>query len=226
MTARHDLIWLSGAGWDAAQRAATPAQQPILAHWRQAGWPATVRRRDADATPQQVCLGLTLPIDASGAARVRLGLRCMEADVARWRRPLTLQEAAQALPPAWRDAYAGLERQAAVDRLDIRVYGSLALQALSGAPYLTARSDIDLAFFPLDAAQLSKGLALLDDTSQRLPLDGEIVFPSGQAVAWKEWRNALSAQSRARVLVKRIDRVLLAEPADLLDEFRERVCRS
>lgn len=226
MTARHDLIWLSGAGWDAAQRAATPAQRPVLAGWRQADWPATVRRRDADAAPQQVCLGLTLPIDAGGAARLRLGLRCMEADVARRRRPLTLQEAAQAVPPGWRAAYAGLERQAAVARLDIRVYGSLALQALTGAPYLTARSDIDLAFFPLDAAQLNHGLALLDDYSQRLPLDGEIVFPSGQAVAWKEWRNAVSAHSRARVLVKRIDCVLLAEPADLLGEFTEHACRA
>jgi phosphoribosyl-dephospho-CoA transferase len=226
MTARHDLIWLSGAGWDEAQRAATPAQQPALAQWRQAGWPATVRRRDADAGPEQVCLGLTLPIDDTGAARIRLGLRCMEADVARQRPPLSLQEAAQALPPAWRTAYAGLERQAAVAGLEMRVYGSLALQALTGAPYLTARSDIDLAFFPRDAAQLNHGLALLDDYSRQLPLDGEIVFPSGQAVAWKEWRNAVSAPGRTRVLVKRIDCVLLAEPAALLDEFTERMCRA
>jgi phosphoribosyl-dephospho-CoA transferase len=73
---------------------------------------------------------------------------------------------------------------------------------------------------------LHAGLALLDDCSRQLPLDGEIVFPSGQAVAWKEWRNALSAQSRARVLVKRIDSVLMADPAALLDEFTERMCRS
>lgn len=226
MTARHDLVWLSDAGWDAAQRTAPPAQQPLLAQWRQAGWPATVRRRDADAGPDQVCLGLTLPIDDTGAARMRLGLRCRQAEVARQRRPLSLQEAAPALPPAWRAAYASLERQAAMMRLDMRVYGSLALQAVTGAPYLTARSDIDLAFFPRDAVQLNDGLALLDDTSRHLPLDGEIVFPSGQAVAWKEWRNAAAAPGRIRVLVKDIDRVLLAEPAGLLDEFTERMCRA
>jgi phosphoribosyl-dephospho-CoA transferase len=226
MTARHDLIWLSGAGWDAAQRAATPAQQQALARWRQAGWPATVRRRDADAGPDQVCLGLTLPIDDAGAARLRLGLRCMQSEVARQRRPLSLREAAPALPPAWRTACAGLERQAAAAGLDLRVYGSLALQALTGAPYLTARSDIDLAFFPGDATQLNHGLALLDRYSRQLPLDGEIIFPSGQAVAWKEWRNAVSAAGRTRVLVKRIDSVLMADPAALLDEFTERMCRS
>jgi phosphoribosyl-dephospho-CoA transferase len=226
MTARHDLVWLSDAGWDAAQRTATPAQQPVLAHWRQAGWPATVRRRDADAAPDQVCLGLTLPIDETGAARMRLGLRCSQAEVARQRRPLSLQEAAPALPPAWRAAYASLERQAALMRLDMRVYGSLALQAATGAPYLTARSDIDLAFYPGDAAQLNDGLALLGEASQHLPLDGEIVFPSGQAVAWKEWRNVASTLGRTKVLVKDIDRVLLAGPADLLDEFTERMCQA
>ena len=226
MTARHDLVWLSDAGWDAAQQTATPAQQPVLAHWRQADWPATVRRRDADAAPDQVCLGLTLPIDDTGTARMRLGLRCRQSEVARRRRPLSLQEAAPALPPAWRAAYASLERQAALARLDMRVYGSLALQAATGAPYLTARSDIDLAFFPSDAVQLDDGLALLGDASRHLPLDGEIVFPSGQAVAWKEWRNAASTPGRTKVLVKDIDRVLLAGPADLLDEFTERMCRT
>ena len=173
----------------------------------------------------QVCLGLTLPIDDTGAARLRLGLRCMQSEVARQRRPLLLREAAPAVTPGWRTACAGLERQAAAD-LDLRVYGSLALQALTGAPYLTARSDIDLAFYPRDAAQLNHGLALLDHYSRQLPLDGEIIFPSGQAVAWKEWRNAVSAPGRTRVLVKRIDCVLLADPAALLDEFTERMCRA
>jgi phosphoribosyl-dephospho-CoA transferase len=73
---------------------------------------------------------------------------------------------------------------------------------------------------------LHHGLALLDDYSRQLPLDGEIVFPSFQAVAWKEWRNAVPAASRTRVLVKRIDCVLLAEPATLLDEFTGRTCRA
>lgn len=223
MTARHDLVWLSDAGWRAAQQAAAPAQRPALARWRQAGWPATVRRRDADAAPDQVCLGLTLPMDDTGAARLRLGLRCGQVEVARRRRPLSLREAAPALPPAWRAAYAGLEQQAALVRLDMRVYGSLALQAATGAPYLTARSDIDLLFFPLDAAQLDAGLALLDKHGQGLPLDGEIVFPSGQAVAWKEWRNAASAPGRTRVLAKDIDRVQLAEPSALLEQFTERM---
>jgi phosphoribosyl-dephospho-CoA transferase len=67
---------------------------------------------------------------------------------------------------------------------------------------------------------------LLDHYSLQLPLDGEIIFPSGQAVAWKEWRNAASTAIGTRVLVKRIDCVLLAEPATLLDEFTERMCRA
>lgn len=224
MPARHDLVWLGEAGWDAAASSAAPAQRMHLARWRQAGWPATVRRRDADAAPNEVCLGLTLPADSPSGPRVRLGLRCREACIERRRRPLALQEAAAALPPAWRAPYGELMQRAAAACLDIRVYGSLALQALTHQPYLTTRSDIDLAFFPVNAAQLAAGVAMLDEGSRRLPLDGEIVFPSGQAVAWKEWRTAAGAGGQARVLVKRIDTVLLADPASLLDELAERAC--
>lgn len=224
MPARHDLVWLSAAGWEAARQAAAPAQRDILSRWQASGWPATVRRRDADAAPGIVCLGLTLPIDQAGQARVRLGLRCALDTVQQRRRPFTLTEAAPALPPGWRAAYVELQSGAAIAGLDLRVYGSLALQALTGAPYLTPNSDIDLAFYPRDAAQLRAGLGLLAESGRHLPLDGEIVFPSGQAVAWKEWRNAQAAPGLTRVLAKDIDRVLLAEPGSLLAQFTERAC--
>jgi phosphoribosyl-dephospho-CoA transferase len=47
-----------------------------------------------------------------------------------------------------------------------------------------------------------------------LPLDGEIVFPTGAAVSWKEWLGA--GPARARVLVKDAGAVRLAHMADLL----------
>jgi phosphoribosyl-dephospho-CoA transferase len=48
-----------------------------------------------------------------------------------------------------------------------------------------------------------------------LPLDGEIVFPSGDAVAWKEWAGA------ERVLVKRASAVRLAPVAELLSTLED-----
>ena len=58
------------------------------------------------------------------------------------------------------------------------------------------------------------GLALLERHAATLPLDGEIVFPSGAAVAWKEWLSA--SRNEARVLVKDAGAVRLAPMAELL----------
>jgi phosphoribosyl-dephospho-CoA transferase len=96
----------------------------------------------------------------------------------------------------------------------LRSYGSLALQAITGARYLTASSDIDLLFCPVTTSQLEAGIALLSSHQASLPLDGEVMFPGGDAVAWREWRDARARG--ARVLVKRIDAVRLADPAALV----------
>jgi len=94
------------------------------------------------------------------------------------------------------------------------VYGSLAMQAMTGLPYLTASSDIDLLCHPQHVTQLHQGLALFGEFADRLPLDGEIIFPGDQAVAWKEWRQAQTHP--AKVLVKSSHAVHLCEPAALL----------
>jgi phosphoribosyl-dephospho-CoA transferase len=57
-------------------------------------------------------------------------------------------------------------------------------------------------------------MAVLTRHAAHLPLDGEIVFPGGQAVSWQEWRMAIANPSK--VLVKELDSVRLAETASLL----------
>ena len=96
----------------------------------------------------------------------------------------------------------------------MRVFGSLAMQSFTGLPYLTDSSDIDVLFAPADRKQLDEGLALLSAASAHVPLDGEIVFPGGAAVSWKEWRDA--GEAGRTVLVKTIDEVRLSEPDSLL----------
>ncbi|MFA9219271.1 MAG: phosphoribosyl-dephospho-CoA transferase MdcG domain-containing protein, partial [Sphingomonadaceae bacterium] len=96
----------------------------------------------------------------------------------------------------------------------LHTYGSCAMQALTGLSYLHPASDIDLLLYPADRQQLDAGLSLLATQAQSLPLDGEIIFPDGAAVAWKEWLQALANNSR--VLVKRLHTVQLAQPAALL----------
>ena len=208
MFSRHDLIWLTGAGWDAALRRALPGQHAAIEQWRRADWPAVVRRADVALAPGQVSLGIPLPPSPDGV-KGRIALGAANGDVARRSAPLALADAARAAPERWRPALDAL-----ACGVPLRAYGSLAMQAITALPYLTPASDIDLLFFPTDAKALRSGLALLEQHAAILPLDGEIVFPSGAAVAWKEWIGA--ASNGARVLVKDADAVRLATIDHLL----------
>jgi len=239
MLKRHDLVWLTRAGWQAAL-AADPAREAVFSSWQREEWPVVVRRHEPPGVPnsgsgssagsapgneagneannepaREVCLGIALPPDADGVKQ-RIGLRAALEHIERSTSPLTLKAARPALSAQWRPGYTELQRLAA--GLDLRVFGSLAWQALTGLPYLSESSDIDILFRPVSQQQLGAGLALLAGPGHGLPLDGEIMFPSGQAVSWKEWNAA--GVAKARVLVKEIGGVHLADPEALLATLR------
>ena len=218
MFARHDLVWLTSRGWQRVRAAAPAGALDRLDTWRDAGWPAVVRRAEVDLAPGEVAIGFALPPGAEG--KVRIGCRVELADIGRRTRALPLVGALDAAPVAWRDALAALERQAAEAGLGLAVYGSLALQALTGQHYLTPTSDIDLLLRPLNRAQLMTGLDLLAHAAL-LPLDGEVVFPDGRAVAWKELRAAFDSAPGTRVLAKGLERVGLVTLDELLATLEE-----
>lgn len=208
MFSRHELVWLTAQGWDTALERAQPGQQAGIERWRRADWPAVVRRAGVGLEAGEVSLGIPLPPTPDGV-KGRIAMTALKADVARHTPALALADAAQAAPDHWRK---GLDALTA--GLPLRAYGSLAMQAITGQSYLTPSSDIDLLFFPTDGESLRAGLALLEQHAAVLPLDGEIIFASGAAVAWKEWINA--ARGQARVLVKDAGAVRLAPMAELL----------
>jgi phosphoribosyl-dephospho-CoA transferase len=207
MFSRHDLVWLTPAGWDAALALAPHA---ALHQWRDHDWPAVVRRQEPGLGNNMVCLGMPLP--ASYGVRQRVALVSHVDHVARRQAPLPLNDVIGAAPPAWLAGLVALQR--ATSSFDLRVYGSLAMACVTGEAHLRPESDIDLLLRPATAGELGAGIALLAEHAALLPLDGEIVFPSGEAVAWKEWLAA--DHSRARVLAKSRDAVRLVEPAHLL----------
>jgi len=231
--ARHDLVWLSEAGWLAARACASADDAAALARWQRNDWPAIVRRRDADlCTPatlhertgltnkdggDQICLGIPLPPDPGTGAKRRIALRAQLSEVARVSPPAPLFSCLPAAGP-WQTDLGVLADRAA--GLQLRTYGSLAMQTLTGLPCFTASSDIDLLFAPADTHQLQQGLDLLAHFAARLPLDGEIIFPGACAVSWKEWLSAVN--SRSRVLAKEMTRVRLADPAELLASLEAR----
>jgi phosphoribosyl-dephospho-CoA transferase len=226
MFARHDLVVISEHGWQRARDSAPPQCRDIIDLWRESHWPAIVRRADADLLPDQLSIGIAMPPSPVDGSKMRIGLRVAQTEVQKVLPPLPVADVLSAAPEPWRPLLAALEREAGAARLKVRVYGSLALQALTRQPYLTAASDIDILLRPVTPAQLRYGLRLLDSYADALPLDGEIVFPQGQAVAWKEFSRALGATSGTRVLVKEMHRVYLATTSALMASMKDDVCMS
>lgn len=216
---RHNRVWLSASGWQRACAAANKAHSPELERWAANDWPLIVRRSESTVSADSLGLGLALPPDAHTGLKTRIPLTVYLNDIARHEPPLALAEVASILPSSWRDACADLTHDLIDAQLELRVYGSVALQAITGLPYLTTTSDIDVLFYPRTHAQLQQGLHLLQTCAQGLPLDGEIVFPSGLAVAWKEWAEA--ARSSHKVMVKSMTNLNLMSVDALLSELEE-----
>lgn len=202
MYPRHELAWLTPQGWCSAADA-TPGQRLAVARWAAHDWPLVARRAQPGSAADQASLGLALPTDPHSGVKIRVALQVPAAQVARTAPPLLLRQVLAVLPAPWQAAAARLADAAL--GLTLRVYGSAALQVLTGQTYLRPASDLDLLFYPATAIELRAGLALLEKYARLLPLDGEIIFPHGHAVAWKEWCQAET--SDARVLVKQPDTV-------------------
>ncbi|MGN6389704.1 MAG: malonate decarboxylase holo-[acyl-carrier-protein] synthase [Burkholderiaceae bacterium] len=212
---RHSLVTLNDAGWDEALSGLPLACAERAAPWRRAGWPLVARRADPTAAADKVSLGIPLPPDADGQ-KLRIPVTVPAAGIAVVAPPLTLESCVPAAPAGWRDTLAALAAACGAAGMPLRVFGSLAMQRLTGLRYLTDASDVDLLAAPATAAQLARILALLDDAARCARLDGEILFPDGRAVAWKEWRDARRAASGTRVLVKHDTGVALAAVASLM----------
>jgi len=214
LPARHDRVWLA-PGWRGAL--AQPVEGTALAAigaWIDAGRPAVACRRDGVAAGV-VALGIALP---PGAPTRRAALLVGREAVARVAPPLALAEALASAPAAWRKRLGALEREARAAGLTLRVYGSLAWQHLSGAPYLTERSDVDLAVAPRGPGELRRALRLLAarDAEATPRLDGEILLPAGGGIAWREL-----ASRPERVLVKSPEGVALERTRDALGALAE-----
>ncbi|WP_344762290.1 malonate decarboxylase holo-[acyl-carrier-protein] synthase [Actimicrobium antarcticum] len=216
MPARHSLLWLSAAGWADARRQVPALHHAQVDRWGSSDWPLIVRRQEADCPAGTLCAGLALPPDPVTATKHRLPLRVAGTTVTRVQTPVALSLVGEVVPAHWRPSLDRLQSDALACGLSLQVFGSAALQAITGLPYLRATSDLDVLVQPATPAQLDDALALLVRYSAVLPLDGEIVFPSGDAVSWKEWRNAAQQSVQSRVLVKRTDGVALVRMDVLL----------
>jgi phosphoribosyl-dephospho-CoA transferase len=192
MLARHNLVWLTAAGWEAAGDARPGPEQSAMRQWRDNAWPAVARRAEGIAagtgdTANTAWLALSLPPDPLNGNKPRVGFRVASCHVLRAAAPLRLNDALQAAPISWQPDLQALDTEATSMGLRFHAFGSLAWQAITGLQYLGPCSDIDLLWYPRSRDDLAAGLRLLSRYAAALPLDGEIIFPGGSGVAWKEW---------------------------------------
>jgi phosphoribosyl-dephospho-CoA transferase len=202
---RHDLVYVGPVGWLALFASRQDlAIEPLAARWPKAEWPA-VRRRAMPGEAQGVPLGLPLPLEAG---KRRLSFLLPSHDIQAVTRPLSLSSAIGSAPRWWWPSLERLDKLSSRHSIDPKVFGSLAWQALTGLPYLSDRSDLDLIFdvhCDTDLDALAASIAAIE-TEAPMRLDGELMRDDGAAVNWREFH------AGARVLLcKTIDKVGLVD---------------
>ncbi|MFJ7567848.1 malonate decarboxylase holo-[acyl-carrier-protein] synthase [Herminiimonas sp. NPDC097707] len=204
---RHARVWLN---WPEAVElihmqdgVGMTAIQQHAAH----GLPFVARSRQPGDRPGMVQLGLRMPRTENPRS---LAFCVPPSMVRETTDALSLVEALSQqtpLPSGWYDTLMHLQADAAQLGLTLRIYGSLAWQCATGTRYLADNSDIDFLLEPASLEQAHAGLRLLEAAEKEgcVRLDGEMIFPDGRAVAWKE----LLANTRL-VMVKSAEGATLA----------------
>ena len=208
---RHDLLDVEPGAWRAvlAERPDL-ADAPHVAAWVADGRPVILRRSHPGEAPGRVPVGLPLP---PGDGKRRIGL-ALPPEAVRPRRPLHLSDTRHAGPPAWTETMEAAIALGERHGLALRPFGSLLWQSLTGLPYLSERSDLDL-LWPIAGAvppALLDGLAAIEARAP-MRLDGEILLTDGGGVNWRE---LYAAGPGDTVLVKHRDRLALREAAAIL----------
>lgn len=182
---RHQMAWIGHDAW-AAMIAKDEAfdTDALIQGWAENGWPLVARSRGDQDPDDMIALGVPLP---PSHGKKRYAFCCGSNDVVHTEGPPLLAYAAAATPPAWLTAIS------AVLLLDTetRCFGSLAWEHLTGLPYVTTGSDLDLLWHvasETEADHLAAEIARIDLWAPA-SIDGEFITPSGAGVQWREWRS-------------------------------------
>jgi phosphoribosyl-dephospho-CoA transferase len=202
---RHDLVWLSAAGWEYALRHAGDVQAAAcIAEWARLRLPLVVGRQEAGAP--DLALGLAAPLEWD---RRKIPIRVLASEVMLRGRFPEAREVAFLLAVGLRAGWRALWEALAGQGVDVRVHGSFGWQALTGMQHVVPRSDLDLVMPVSDADNADHVAQLLDAFHWSGPrIDGELLFPDGSAVAWREWLQ-LRRGGVDLILVKRLHGVSL-----------------
>ncbi len=206
MLRRHELLGVSEGAWQAVQSGhpvltslPAPAGQLVVG-WARNGWPVMVRRPLLSDAADTIPAALPLPPEHG---KLRLAFSLPKAPAPAARAPVLLHDARQAAPGVWQRTIASLIHLGEETGSPPRVFGALLWQRLTGLPYLSSRSDLDLLWVVSDRQTAAVLLPVLRHVEATAPmrLDGEVVLPDGAGVNWRELADAMDRQG-GDVLVK------------------------
>lgn len=219
---RHDFVWLKLDAVKQAEYAGPAPIEPISAlsllhRWVLGGYPLIVARQN-DVEPNRLRVGLAEP--ASWGKR-RLSFLVNKCDIQKHQQGPNLGGVLAQLPQHWQAGATTLHGFLLEQNIDAHVYGSSAVQALTGLPCVTEHSDLDMLFKPLNwptAEKLCRFLDVLQSEYLEFKVDGEVLNPSGNAVQWRELNRALF-EPHAQLLSKSNLEVNLMSLADYRSGF-------
>lgn len=174
---RHDLAFLSPAGQDYAwtHRAVQPGDDALQDFFSRL--PGICRVQPPQLPDSVAALGFSLPIRRQ-ESRWRISTQCPREEIRRILTPWDIPAYLSALPAPVGPALTQLARAAAGCSVPFGVFGSAALQAVTGLPYLHSHSDLDVVIGTAPVPQIKAFYAQLLALSRRfsLHIDGELML--------------------------------------------------
>ena len=211
---RHDLLRIRPDAWRIIF-AGLPehAKVDVLSHWVENGNPFIIRRYLPGESHDSVPAAVPLP---PYLGKQRIAFSFAPEDVASRAAPVSLRTAGNLAPPAWADTTSALLDLGQRFDAEPHVAGSLLWQGLTGLPYLTEASDLDL-LWPLSAVRrpFLDELAAIDRDSP-VRLDGELDLADGSAVNWRELHDCLEGVGERTVLLKSMTGIQIQPAATIL----------
>lgn len=202
---RHDLVWLKLDAVRHAEYAGPAPMEPIRAlsllhRWVLSGHPLIVARQE-DVLPHCLRVGLAEP---PSWGKKRLSFIVNSQGIEKHQQGPSLAAVLPLLPQHWQPGGGELQFFLAKHSIAAHVYGSSAVQVLTGLPCMTESSDLDVLFKPsswADAEKLCLFLHALQNQYPEFKVDGEVLSPSGDAVQWRELLRSFS-DPNSQLLVK------------------------
>ncbi|MEJ6669256.1 malonate decarboxylase holo-[acyl-carrier-protein] synthase [Alcaligenes aquatilis] len=200
---RHHLITLDSTAWDQVLADLEPSSHAYqcLCRWQARDWPLVVSRQPGELRSGQLQVGIPLPTDWG---RQRLSLIVPQVRSVSWGSFPPAHEAQTLLPVSLAQDWLSLCQQMQAHGCTAQIYGSYGWELITGQGYVREGSDLDL-LLPVQCATQADRLVQLLRAANEWPgfprLDGELLFPNDDAIAWREWQQWRSGASR-KVMIK------------------------